>query len=388
MHYDVVLVGGGIMGSSAAYHLAVAGHAAETCVVEPDPTYEFAATPRATGTVRQIFSEPENIRMSQYGREVYGNFAALMAVDGDAPDVNFRKGGYSFLVRGKEAVRVIEANWRTQTGLGANALLLDGKGYGARFPSINVRDVDAAVYSPDDGWIDPYAALMGFRRKAARLGVKYLKDRVVGLEANGRRVRRVVLESGARIEAGRVVNVANCWAPAICAMVGMRVPVEPMRRQTFYFECRAEIEPLGVTRELSGLSFRPEGRGYIGGLTRREPAGFNWSVEPEWFESDIWPKLANRVPKFEAIKLGRAWSGHYDENRFDGNVIIGPWTGGLENFYVACGFSGHGLQHGPAIGRALKELLLDGGYRTIDLSRFSYKRILDNRPVYEVGPPS
>ncbi len=386
--YDVVIIGGGIMGSSTACHLALAGHADRTCVIEPDPTYEFAATPRSSGTVRQTFSLPENIRMSQYGREVYLDFERLMAVDGEPAHLDRRQGGTSFLVSGAEAVGGIEANWCTQTALGVRVELLDGPGFQARFPSVNVADIDAAAHSPDDFWIDPYGALMGMRRKARSLGVTYLKDRVVGLEAEQGRVRRVVLESGTKIEAARVVNVANCWAPEICAMLGMKIPVEPMRRQTFYFEAAGEFEPMGVTRELSGLSFRPEGQGFVCGFTRSEPGGFNWSIDYDWFEAEIWPGLAHRVKKFEAIKLRHAWSGHYDENRLDANVIIGPWVGGIENFYIACGFSGHGLMQGPAIGRALTELLLEGEYRTIDLSRFSYQRIVDNTPVPEHGPPS
>ncbi|MBI4184469.1 MAG: FAD-binding oxidoreductase [Proteobacteria bacterium] len=385
---DFVIIGGGIMGSSIAYHLAGSGRAGEVVVIEPDPTYEFAATPRSTGGVRQLFSVPENIWMSQYGHQVYGNFAALMAVNGDAPDINFRHQGYLFMGSGREDVKTLIANWEVQAANGARVELLDRKGLKHRFPSLTVEDIDAAVFSPDDGFIDPYSALMGFRRKAISLGATYLKDRVVGLEAGRKKVERVVLESGRRLDAKVVVNVANCWGPEICAMVGMKVPVYPMRRMTFYYEIRETLEPMALTRHISkGASFRPEGAGYISGLTKYdEPAGFNWEVDYNWFEQRIWPQLAHRVKAFEALKVKRGWSGHYDQNSLDGNVIVGRWIGGLENFYIALGFSGHGLQHGPAMGRAMKELLLDGGYQTIDLSRFSYQRVLDNAPIAEFGP--
>lgn len=386
--FEFVIVGGGVMGCSTAYHLALAGRAKDACVIEPDPTYEFAATPRAVGSVRRVHGLPENVRMSQFGSEFYGSFGERMAVDGDAPNISYRRQGYTFMVWGKENVTALEVAWRMQTSLGAPVRLIDRPALKSLFPSLTVDDVDAAAYSPEDGWIDPHAALTGLRRKARSLGVEFIHDRVVGLEAGPKRVERVVLQSGASLDAGFVVNVANCWAPEICAMVGMKVPIQPMRRQTFYFEIRDKLESFGITRDFSGLSFRPEGNGYVCGVTHvDEPRGFNWTVDDSWFEDAIWPRLAHRVQAFEALKQGRSWSGHYDQNDLDGNPIIGPWTGGLDNFYVAAGFSGHGLQHAPAVGRALKELLVDGGFRTIDLARLSYRRIIDNAPLIEVGGP-
>jgi len=384
----IVIVGGGIMGSSTAYHLALAGLGADTVVIEPDPTYEFAATPRAVGGIRQLFSVPENIRQSQYGHEFYADFETRMAVDGEPAHIDLRRHGYMFLGSGAEDARVLEANWRIQTGEGARVLLLDGNGVKERFPSLETDDIDAAVLSPDDGFMDPHSALMGFRRKAVSLGIEYVQDRVVGLEASRTKVERVVLESGRVLDADVVVNAANCWAPDICAMVGMKVPVVPMRRMNFFYTCRAEFEPLPLTRHISqGVSFRPEGAGFLSGRTNlAEPSGFNWDVDYDWFDSMIWPGLARRVKAFEAVKLGRCWAGHYDQNTLDGNAIIGPWVGGLENFHVACGFSGHGLQHAPAVGRALKELIVDGGWLTLDLSRLSYRRVLDGMPLAEVGP--
>ncbi|MEX2643667.1 MAG: FAD-dependent oxidoreductase [Acetobacterales bacterium] len=385
---DILIIGGGVMGSSLAYHLGMAGNAGEVVVIEPDPTYEFAATPRSTGGIRQLFSVPENIRMSQYGHQVYGNFEELMAVDGDAPHLNLRRQGYLFLGTGANDVDTLVHNWKIQAANGARVELLDRKGLQHRWPSMNVEDLDAGVFSPDDGFMDPYAALMGFRKKAQSLGATYIQDRVVGLEANNTRVERAVLESGRKIEAQMFVNTANCWGPDICAMVGMKVPVYPMRRMNFYYLCQDQLESYGLTRHISsGASFRPEGAGFITGLTRLdEPAGFNWDVDYDLFDSIIWPALAHRMKAFESIKMQRGWAGHYDICSLDGNAIIGPWIGGLSNFHIALGFSGHGLQQAPAIGRALKELLLDGGFQTLDLSRFTYQRVIDDNPIPEYGP--
>lgn len=386
---DIVIIGGGVIGSSIAYHLALAGRAADVQVIEPDPTYAWAATPRAVGTVRHVHGTPENVLMSKYGHAFYSDFATRMAVNGEPAGMEFRKGGYTFMVWGKDAVAHAEANWKMQTSLGAAVELADQARLKQVFPLLNAEDVDAALYSPNDGWIDPHAALMGFRRKARSLGVEYVEDRVIGLETQGKRVTQVVLQSGAKLAPKIVVNCANCWAPDICAMVGMKVPISVMRRQTFYFEVRETLHPFGVTRDLNGLSFRTEGAGYVVGLTRlNEPRGFNWDVDHDWFDDAIWPKLAERVQAFEALKVLRSWSGHYDQNEMDSQPILGPWVGGLENFHIAAGFSGHGLQHAPAVGRGMAELLVEGRYTSIDLTKFSYQRVIDNAPIVEHGPPA
>jgi glycine/D-amino acid oxidase-like deaminating enzyme len=384
----IVIIGGGVIGSSIAYHLARAGHAADVVVVEPDPTYEFAASPRATGGIRQLFTVPENIRMVQYGHEMYGQFETLMAVDGEPAPINFQRMGYLWLGSGKADVDALMANWRVQTGHDARIELLDCKGVKHRFPSMRVDDIDIAAYSPDDGFLDPYSVLMGFRRKAVSLGIKYLKDRVVDFEVAGKRLAAVTLESGERLAGDMFVNAANCWGPELCEKLGMKVPVYPMHRLTFYFEIREKLEMLPLTRHISkNVSFRPQGAGYITGNTRYdEPPGFNWDVDYSYFDEAIWPGLAERVPAFEALKVSGAWAGHYDQNSFDNNAILGPWAGVLDNFHIALGFSGHGLMQAPAVGRGLSELLLYGSYRTLDLSRMSYRRILDDKPLHDEVP--
>ena len=384
----IVIIGGGVIGSSIAYNLAFAGHAGDAVVIEPDPTYEFAATPRATGGIRQLFTLPENIRMSQYGHEVYGEFETLMAVEGERAPIGFQRMGYLWLGAGKTDIDALMANWRVQSAHGVRVELLDRGGVQHRFPSMRVEDIDIAAFSPDDGFLDPHGVLMGFRRKAASLGIEYRKDRVVDFEVAGKRVRAVRLESGERLAAESVVNAANCWGPALCDKLGMKLPVYPMRRMTFYFEIREKLEMMPLTRHISrNVSFRPQGAGYISGNTRYdEPPGFNWEVDYDYFDEAVWPGLAERVPAFEALKVKSAWAGHYDQNSLDNNPILGPWVGGLENFHVALGFSGHGLMHAPAVGRGLSELLLHGGYRTLDLSRLGYRRVLDGTPLLDEVP--
>jgi FAD-dependent oxidoreductase domain-containing protein 1 len=384
----IVIIGGGVIGSSIAYHLAIAGHAGDVIVVEPDPTYEFAATPRATGGIRQLFTVPENIRMVQYGHQLYGQFETLMAVDGEPAPINFQRMGYLWLGSGKADVDALMANWRVQIAHDARIELLDRQGVKHRFPSMRVADIDIAAYSPDDGFLDPHSVLMGFRRKAMSLGVTYLKDRVVDFEVAGKQVTAVWLESRECLAAESVVNAANCWGPELCERLGMTVPVYPMHRLTFYFEIREQLEMMPLTRHISkNVSFRQQGAGYICGNTRYDdPPGFNWDVDYSYFDEAIWPGLAERVPAFEALKVKGAWAGHYDQNGFDNNAILGPWVGRLENFHIALGFSGHGLMQAPAVGRGLSELLLCGRYQTLDLSRMGYQRIRDGTPLRDDVP--
>lgn len=183
-----IIIGGSIMGSSIAYHMAMAGHAGDIVVVEPDPSYEWAAAPRSSGGVRLMHGLPENIEMSRYGQEVYKDFARLMDVDGEPGRFDFAEYGYLAMVAGAADVAIIEENCRVQNAQGVPNVVLDAAGLAKRFPSFNVEGVDAALHAPGDGFIDPHAAVIGFRRKAISLGVEYIKDKVVGFDANRKSV--------------------------------------------------------------------------------------------------------------------------------------------------------------------------------------------------------
>lgn len=384
--HDVVIVGGALVGSSTAYHLVVRDSALDVVVVERDPSYEFAATGRSFGGVRVLFSQEENIRMSLYGHEFYGDFAARTAVDGAETALDFRHQGYLFLALNREQARIIELNLEVQRGLGCEVEVLDAAGLAQRYPSMTTEDVLLAVLTPNDGWIDPHGALMGFRAKARSLGARYVHGEVVDIEHDSTAARAVLLADGTRLAARWVIDTAGAWAGEIAAMVGMDIPMVPLARTNFHFETRESLEPLPLFRDLPGVGARPEGSGYITGYTDFANAGrFDFEPRHEIFESLLWPSVARRVKAFEAVKVTNTWVGHYAYNHFDGNLVIGPWRGGCENFIVATGFSGHGLQHAPAVGRALAELVIDGEYRAIDLTRFDYQRILDDRPEPERG---
>ena len=240
----------------------------------------------------------------------------------------------------------------------------------------------------DEGWFDPFTLLQAFKRKARSLGVTYLKDEVTGLEREAGRITAVTLREGGRLVCGTMVNAAGAQAGRLAALAGIALPVAPKKRFVYVFDCRTPIAPLApLTIDPSGVYFRPEGKGFIGGVSPpedRDPDSDDLEVEYDLFEETVWPALAARVPAFEAIKLTGAWAGHYDYNIVDQNGIVGRHPE-IANLIFANGFSGHGLQQSPAVGRAVAELILQGGYRSIDLTRFGYERFARDEPILELN---
>lgn len=387
---DVAIIGGAITGSAAAYFLACDGRAGRVAVIEPDPTYEFATTPQAAGGIRQLFSRPENIAMSRFGLAFYRSFDETMAIDGDAPSVGFRHEGYLFVATSADQAAIMRRNADVQHAAGVEVALLDATALAARFPSLGTADVTLACHSTDDGWIDPSAALWGFRKKAVSLGAEYVKDRVVGIEVTDATVTRLRLESGDLLEPGVVINAAGPWAGEVAAMAGIDIPVAPMARVAHFWRAAGPLEDLPLIKDDHALFIRPEGNGFVGGVPSHDIAsGFDWDFDrgffADYFETTVWPLLARRVPKFETIKLERTWCGHYSENLFDGNMILGPVSRTIGNFLTAAGFSGHGIMHAPAVGRALCELIVEGRYQSIDLARLGMQRVWDDAPYRELG---
>ena len=385
MKSDVVIIGGGAIGAAVAYFLRRHDAAVGVTVVERDPSYALASTPRASGGVRRLFSIPENIELSNYSIPFFENFPEAMAVDGVLAEIGFRKKGYLFIVP-PGMRRILEKSFATECSLGCNVVWLEPAELKERFPSMSVGDLGAAVLSPDDGWLDPHSVLWGFRKKATAIGADFLADEVVGLVRQRNSVTAAMLRSGEAIEASQFVNCAGAWAKEICAMLDIKVPIEPLRRYEHYFECQGEIEPIPYLKDPERLAFRPEGKGYSGGVpSLEEPRGYNFEPDHDYFERVVWPALAHRFPQFERTKCKATLPGLYDQNDFDGNAIIGPGADGLGNFHMLAGFSGHGLMHAPGCGRAMAELLLKGRFETIDLTRFGWQRLTDDRPLREEG---
>lgn len=385
VRYDIAILGGAVMGSSAAYFLKTLAPSASVCVVEPDPTYEFCSTLRASGGVRVLFSCPENIEMSKFGRSFIQQFPQKMAVGDRAAPVDWVEGGYLFIVP-PHGMALLESNFERQQQHNCEVELLSPAQLRDRFPSMFVDDLGGGVHSLRDGWCDPHGLLQGLRRKAISLGVDYIADRVMGLSYSGRAVREAQLESGRRISADAFVNAAGAWATQLCAMVDMPLPVSPLRRFEHYFTAGNPIERLPYVKDMDRLAFRSEGVGFSGGLVNSdEPRGFNFDVDHDYFGRVVWPAAAHRFPPLEAARCHRTWSGLYEQCELDGNPIIGNWKGQLENFYVLSGFSGHGMMHAPAAGRAIAELIVHGALTTLDLTRLGYDRVVRGEPYCEAG---
>ena len=386
--FDVVIIGGGVIGSSAAYFLSAhKDFTGSVAVIEKDPTYAEAATPRSAGGVRQQFSTAENVLMGAFGASFIKSADQHLSVGNEKSGVEFKEQGYLFLATGA-GLKTLLANQRLQHELGANTQLLNPSELSTTFPWLNVSDLAGGSFGPvNEGWTDPYSLLQAFKRKARAQGVTYLNDTATGLTHAGGRVSEVTLASGEKIACGHVINTAGINARKIAAMAGINLPVFPRKRFIYVFDCRDEIEKVPLTIDPSGVWFRPESTQFICGVSPEEsddPNAEDLELDYRLFEDVIWPTLAERVPAFEAIKLVRAWAGHYDYNVFDQNVIVG-FAPGYQNLLLANGFSGHGLQQSPAIGRALSELVTFGQYRTLDLRRFGYDRLLTGEALTEVN---
>jgi glycine/D-amino acid oxidase-like deaminating enzyme len=383
-HHDVVIVGGGIIGSSVAYFLKVAAPTLTVTVIEPDPTYEFCSTLRASGGVRVLFSCPENIEMSKFGVDFIRAFPEAMRTGDRRAEVDWVEGGYLFIVP-PEHVPMLEANFAVERAHGCDVQWLLPRELKERFPSMFVDDLGAGIHSPRDGWCDPNGLLQGFRRKAIALGVNYVQDRVTEFELRGHAVHAARMASGSSIGADAFVNAAGAWAAPVAAMVGMPLPIAPLRRFEHYFTAGAPLERLPYVKDMTRMAFRSEGQGFSGGVVDGdEPRGYNFDVDHDYFERVVWPAVAHRFPVFEAARCHRTWSGLYEQCELDGNPIIGAWEH-LPNFYVAGGFSGHGMMHAPAAGRAIAELITCGAFTTIDLTRLGYARVTRGEPYRESG---
>jgi glycine/D-amino acid oxidase-like deaminating enzyme len=385
--FDVIIVGGGIVGSSTAFFLASnPDFAGRIAVLERDPTYRWSATCLSASSIRQQFSTAINVRISQYGMEFLRRAHETLAVPGFAASVDLVERSYLYLATATGA-QGLARNVALQRGLDVAVELLDRGALADRYPWLALDGIEAgACTSSGEGWFDPAGVLWALRRKAQSLGVTYLTATVAALQA-GRDgdVTSAVLEDGRELRAGHFICAAGTRTPGLLRDLGVSLPVEPRRRTVYVFDSPASIQDCPLVIDPSGLWFRPEGRGYISSLSPDpDPAVAVDDFEPAGpsFDDALWPLLAARVPGFEEARSTRSWVGHYDYNVFDQNAFVGP-VPSLRNLYIASGFSGHGLQQAPAVGRGLAELIVYGGYRSLDLSPLSFDRYLSGTPLVE-----
>ena len=384
-YFDIVIVGGAALGSSTAYFLKQElGFDGSVAVIERDPTYACSSTTLSAASIRQQFSTPANILLSQFGHEFISGVKDRFGPDSD---VGFHQSGY-LIMASNSGMAQLEENIRVQNAVGAKTLLLSPDEIKQRFPAINTDGLAGAGYgTKGEGWMDAHMLLDLMRKGAKNAGATYVAEEVTDIARDGNKIIGVTLGDGDKIGCGILVNAAGPHAGHVASLAGIALAVEPRKRSVFVIDCRTEIGPLSLTIDPGGVWVRPEGAYYITGVSQSEdddPATNNLDVDHYLFDEIVWPAIANRIPAFEAVKVVSSWAGHYDYHVLDQNAVLGPHPE-VGNFYFANGFSGHGLQHSPGAGRAIAEKIVFGEYRSIDLDLFGYERVAANEPLFELN---
>ncbi len=391
LSYDVVIIGGAMLGASTAWFLTDNPDFDGTVlVIERDPTYAFSGTGHTNSCIRQQFSSALNVQISQFGAHFIQNLPQMMGNDPRVPALKIQNYGYMYLANTDAFADVLRESHAVQAAAGAATRLLTPDQIAAAYPFYTVDDlILGSINTVDEGYFDGITVFDWFRRQSRERGVEYLANEVVAITRNaaGNRVDSVTLASGEVISCGQVVNATGTRGAKTAAMAGIHIPIEPRKRYTWVFAAETPLDrDLPLTIDPSGVHVRQDTKTtyMAGGHNQIDPA-----VDPDDFEMDqslwqdhIWPALATRIPQFEAIKVLREWTGHYDMNTLDQNAITGPHNH-VENFIFLNGFSGHGLQQSPAMGRGTAEWLTYGAYRSIDLSPFGFDRIATGRPFVE-----
>lgn len=380
--FDVVVVGGAAMGASTAYHLTRLDRGVTVAVLERDPSYRRSSTLLSDGNVRVQFSLEENILISLHAMEVLETFADDMAVGEFRPEVSARRQGNLFLT--DEAGRdEALAGMAIQQRLGGEVEWLDADEIVARWPAYAAEGMVGGTFGPRDGSVDPNALLHGYRRKAMSQGAEFVTAEVASLRTDAGRVSGVRLADGSTVTADVVVNCAGAWSPALARTAGIDLPVIPVMRNVFVVETMVPTAGLPSVFLPSGLYVIPErDRTFAMAWSQDDdPIGFDFIFDRSRFERVVWPELVGHMQAFEALHVASGWAGLYAVNTLDGNAIIGEWPA-IAGLFLCTGFSGHGFQQAPAVGRHLAELIL-GRDPSLDLSRLGPQRVISGEPLYE-----
>lgn len=388
--YDVVIVGGAMYGSSVAWWLSNNEDFNGTVlVVEKDPTYEFTSTSHTNSCMRQQFSREINVRVSQFAAEFVKNFREYMGGDPRVPDVILQSYGYMYLADNEPFADVLCECQQIQQVCGAGTKIMTAEEIKRDYPFYNVDDIVAGSHNLiDEGYFDGNTLFDWWKRSAREKGAEYVTNEVVSMQRNsaGSAVESVTLKSGEVISCGTVVNASGPRAVLTSRMAGIEIPVEPRKRYTFIFDAEQPLDrDLPLTIDPSGVHMRTDGQYYLAGCPPDDDPAVDYDdfvQDHSIWEQKVWPIIANRIPQFEAIKLTNSWAGHYAFNTLDQNAILGPHTE-VKNFIFVNGFSGHGFQQSPAMGRGTSELIAYGEYRSLDLTPFNFERIVNNEPFVE-----
>ncbi len=380
--YDVVIVGGAMFGSSVAWFLSDnPDFDGSVLVVEKDATYEFTSTAHTNSCMRQQFSREINVRISQFAAQFVKNFQDFMGNDPRVPALAFQSYGYMYLADNEPFAQTLRESQKVQAACGAGTKIMTPEEIKRDYPFYKVDDIVAGSHNlVDEGYFDGNSLFDWWKRSAKERGIEYVENEVVSMDKNtaGTRVESITLKSGEVVSCGTVVNASGPRAVLTARMAGIEIPVEPRKRYTFIFDAEQSLDrDLPLTIDPSGVHIRTDGTYYLAGCPPDDDPAVDYDdfvEDHSIWEQKAWPAIATRIPQFEAIKLINSWAGHYAFNVFDQNAILGHHTQ-VENFVFVNGFSGHGFQQSPAMGRGTAELVTYGEFRTLDLSPFSYSRI-------------
>ncbi len=376
---EVVIVGGGVMGASLAFHLARRG-CRDVLLLEREGFLGAGSTGRCAGGVRHQFSSPVNIELSRLSIRAIERFA-----DEVGAALDFRQDGYLFLLTREADWAEFRRTAALQRSLGVPVETLTAREAARLVPGLNVDDVLGATFCAKDGIADPHGMTQGYADAARRLGARIETGvAVTGIRVEpdagpsaagpGRRVTGVETSAGP-VAARRVVNCAGPWAAEVGRMAGVDVPVTPVRRHIFTTRpfAGAPARSTMVVDFATSLYFHRESGGVLMGMARDEPPGYDTSVDPE-FQYAVLERALERYPRLAGATIAKAWAGLYEVSP-DAHPILGP-VPGLSGFLLANGFTGHGFQHAPAVGLLLAEVILDGGARTLDIAPLAYDRFV------------
>ena len=389
---DVAIIGAGIQGAAIAWWLMRLDPALRVALIERDTGFSQASSQRSASSIRQQFSHPINIQLSQFGLQFLREAPSLLAVDGEAPEIGLTDPGYLYLAR-TEGADSLRAQHALQRQHGAPIELLERDALANRFAWLRTGDLALGTLGAGaEGWFDGPALHQAMLRAARAQGATLIRGEVVDFEMAGAdrsgtgaasRIAALRLADGTRLVCGTAVNAAGAWARPLAAAAGIDLPVHARRRTVFVFSCPTMLADCPLVIDPSGFWFRPEGRQFIGGRTPDDDAD-DLPLEPNLAEFDeaFWTGLAHRVPAFEALRIENAWAGYYEMNLFDHNALLGAHPA-VDNLLFATGFSGHGMQQAPAVGRGIAELIVHGAYRSLDLSVLSVARLAQGQRIIE-----
>ena len=391
---DVAIIGAGIQGAAIAWWLLRLDPALRVALIERDTGFSQASSQRSASSIRQQFSHPINIQLSQFGLQFLREAPSLLAVDGESPEIGLTDPGYLYLAR-TEGADSLRAQHALQRQHGAPIELLERDALAQRFAWLRTGDLALGTLGAGaEGWFDGPALHQAMLRAARAQGATLIRGEVVDFEMAGAdrsgtgdasRIAALRLADGTRLVCGTAVNAAGAWARPLAAAAGIDLPVHARRRTVFVFSCPTMLADCPLVIDPSGFWFRPEGRQFIGGRTPDDDAD-DLPLEPNLAEFDeaFWTGLAHRVPAFEALRIENAWAGYYEMNLFDHNALLGAHPA-VDNLLFATGFSGHGMQQAPAVGRGIAELIVHGAYRSLDLSVLSVARLAQGQRIIEAN---